>query len=306
MSKTKIAFFGTQEFAATILAGLLTDENISVDLVFTQPDRKVGRKQEIEESPVKKLALKHNLNIAQPESLKNYQLPTSDFELAVVAQYGLIIPQNIIDSFPKGMINVHGSILPKYRGASPIQAALVDGEPTTGVTIMIMDAKVDHGPILSQESMPIAQDDTFTTLGQKMAVIGSKLLLDTLHKYINGEVEPQVQEHEQATFTKLISKDDGKIDFSKSAESIYNLYRGFSPWPGIWCKWNDKRLKLLKITKSEKNLSPGEALLENKQMFVGCGRSSIEVLELQLEGKGAMSAEVFANGYKSINGEKLD
>jgi len=182
MSKTRIAFFGTQDFAATILAGLLTDENISVDLVFTQPDRKVGRKQEIEESPVKKLALKNNLNIAQPESLKSYQLPTSDFELAVVAQYGLIIPQNIIDSFPKGMINVHGSILPKYRGASPIQASLVDGETTTGVTIMIMDDKVDHGPILSQESMLIAQDDTFTTLGQKMAVVGSKLLLETLHK----------------------------------------------------------------------------------------------------------------------------
>ncbi len=305
MSKTKIAFFGTQDFAATILAGLLTDENISVDLVFTQPDRKVGRKQEIEESPVKKLALKHNLNIAQPDSLKNYQIPSSDFELAVVAQYGLIIPQNIINSFPKGMINVHGSILPKYRGASPIQAALTNGETTTGVTIMIMDAQVDHGSILSQESLSIAPDDTFTTLSQKMAVAGSKLLPETLHNYISGEILPQTQQHEQATFTKLINKDDGRVDFSKSAEDVYNLYRGFTPWPGIWCMWNDKRLKLLKVSPSEKTLSPSEVLLENKRIFIGCGKNSIEVLELQLEGKAAMSAEVFANGYKTIDKTKL-
>jgi len=298
--QTKTVFFGTHDFAATILAGLLTDENISVELVFTQPDRKVGRKQEVEESPVKKLSLKHNLNIAQPESLKDYKLPTSDFELAVVAQYGLIIPKSIIEAFPKGMINVHGSILPKYRGASPIQAALTAGETTTGITIMIMDDKVDHGPVLSQTSLPISPDDTFTTLSQKMALEGSKLLLDTLHKYIGGEITPQVQEHEQATFTKLISKDDGRVDFSKSAESIYNLYRGFTPWPGIWSMWNDKRLKLLKIIKVEKTLPPGEVLLENKRIFIGCGQNSIEVLELQLEGKGAMSAEVFANGNKTF------
>ena len=209
-------------------------------------------------------------------------------------------------AFPKGMINVHGSILPKYRGASPIQAALTAGETTTGITIMIMDDKVDHGPVLSQTSLPISPDDTFTTLSQKMALEGSKLLLDTLHKYIGGEITPQVQEHEQATFTKLISKDDGRVDFSKSAESIYNLYRGFTPWPGIWSMWNDKRLKLLKIIKVEKTLPPGEVLLENKRIFIGCGQNSIEVLELQLEGKGAMSAEVFANGNKTINGEKLN
>lgn len=303
--KINIAFFGTHEFAAAILEGLFSNPSISVTTVFTQPDRKVGRKQTIEESPVKKLALQHNAHIEQPESLKQYSIKPGEYTVAVVAQYGLIIPQHIIDAFPKGMINVHGSLLPAYRGASPIQAALMAGEKITGVTIMIMDAQVDHGPILAQESMPISPDDTFTTLSQKMAVVGSKLLLNTLPGYISGEILPQIQPHEQATFTKLISKDDGRIDFSKSAETIYNLYRGFTPWPGIWCTWNDKRLKLLKITEAEKTLPPGEVLIENKKIFVGCGQNSIEVLELQLEGKNAMTAEMFANGYKHFNGATL-
>ncbi len=324
--KIKIAFFGTQDFAATILAGILTDKSISIEAVFTQPDRKVGRKQILEESPVKKLALKHNLNIAQPESLKNFELTPSTYDLAVVAQYGLIIPKNIIESFPRGMINVHGSILPKYRGASPIQASLILGKTTTGITIMLMDELVDHGPILAQKSLPIDPDDTFTTLAEKMALEGSKLLLNTLPGYLDDSISPQIQDHSQATFTGLLTKEGGKIDFSKSADEIYNLYRGLTPWPGVWCLWNEKRLKLLKIfpisvtpksrildfasskigTKSEKNLPAGEVLVENKRIFVGCGKnSSIEVLELQLEGKNAMSAEVFANGYKDLNRVKL-
>lgn len=296
-----IAFFGTHEFAATILEGLLNNPSFLVKTVFTQPDRKVGRKQVLEESPVKKLAIQHNLHIQQPNSLKEYTLEPNNYTLAVVAQYGLIIPQHIIDAFPKGMINVHGSLLPKYRGASPIQAALMAGEQTSGVTIMIMDALVDHGPILAQQSLFITPDDTFTSLAQKMATEGSALLLNTLPKYVQGEIVPQTQDHAQATFTKLLSKEDGKIDFSKPAEVIYNLFRGLTPWPGIWCTWNEKRLKLLQICPSEKNLPAGEACIENKRIYIGCGENSIEILELQLEGKNPMSAEVFANGYKNFN-----
>lgn len=301
MEKIKIAFFGTQDFAATILDGLLSNTTFSVETVFTQPDRKVGRKQMVEESPVKKLALKHGAHIEQPESLKNYSIEAGKYSFAVVAQYGLIIPQHIIDAFPQGMINVHGSVLPAYRGASPIQAALMAGEKTTGITIMIMDSLVDHGPILAQNSLPIAPDDTYTTLAQKMAVEGSKLLLNTLPKYVGGEITPQVQDHSQATFTKLLTKDNGKIDFTWPAKTIYNLYQGLTPWPGIWCTWNDKRLKLLKITEATKTLPPGEVLIEDKHIFIGCGKDSIEVLELQLEGKNTMVADVFANGYKNFN-----
>jgi methionyl-tRNA formyltransferase len=296
-----IAFFGTHEFAATILEGLLNNPSFLVKTVFTQPDRKVGRKQVLEESPVKKLATQQNLHIQQPNSLKEYTLEPNNYTLAVVAQYGLIIPQHIIDAFPKGMINVHGSLLPKYRGASPIQAALMAGEQTSGVTIMIMDALVDHGPILAQQSLFITPDDTFTSLAQKMATEGSTLLLNTLPKYVQGEIVPQTQDHGQATFTKLLSKEDGRIDFSKSAEVIYNLFRGLTPWPGIWCLWDNKRLKLLAIDPTKKTIPPGEVLIENKHIYIGCGENSIEILELQLEGKNPMSAEVFANGYKNFN-----
>lgn len=298
MPKTKTVFFGTHEFAATILQGLLDSDIVSVEMVFTQPDRKTGRKQIMEESPVKKLAKKYNIPVEQPDSLKNFQYPISNIQLAVVAQYGLIIPKKIIDSFPKGMINVHGSLLPKYRGASPIQMALVNGEKETGVTIMLMDEKMDHGPILSEQKIAIADDDTFATLSQKMATVGAELLLDTIPKYLNGEIKQREQAHEQATFTKLLNKDDGKIDFTKTAAEIYNLYRGFTSWPGIWCLRNGKRLKLLKIRKSEKTLPVGEAGAENKHIFIGCANGSIEVLELQLEGKSIMSASSFLNGYK--------
>ncbi len=298
MSKTKTVFFGTQDFAATILQGLLESDVISVEMVFTQPDRKTGRKQTVEESPVKKLAKKYNLKIEQPETLKNYSSPLTSYSLGVVAQYGLIIPKKIIDSFPKGMINVHGSLLPKYRGASPIQAALTNGEKETGVTIMVMDEKMDHGPILSQKELKIDADDTFTTLAAKMAVEGSALLLNTLPQWLNGELKAQTQDESQVTLTKLLTKEDGLVDFNKTNDEIYNQYRGLTPWPGIWCVRNDKRLKLLKIIKSDKTLPSGEPLAENKHIFIGCGKGSIEILELQLEGKSAMDAPTFLNGYK--------
>lgn len=299
MSKIKTVFFGTHDFAATILQGLLDSDIVSVEAVFTQPDRKTGRKQIVEESPVKKLAKKYNLKIEQPESLKNYSSPLTPYPLGIIAQYGLIIPKKIIDSFPRGMINVHGSLLPKYRGASPIQAALINGDTATGVTIMLMDEKMDHGPILSQKEIPIDPNDTYTTLASKMAAEGLILLLSTLPEWLNGKLKaPQPQDESQATFTKLLTKEDGLIDFNKTNEEICNQYRGLTPWPGVWCVRNNKRLKLLKIKKSEKTLSPSEALVENKRIFIGCGRGSIEVLELQLEGKSVMDAATFLNGYK--------
>lgn len=298
MNKIKTIFFGTHDFAATILQGLLDSDIVSVNLVFTQPDRKVGRKQIVEESPVKKLAKKYNLKIEQPESLKNIQYPISNIQLGVVAQYGLIIPKKIIDSFPKGMINVHGSLLPKYRGASPIQAALINGEKETGNTIMIMDEKMDHGPILSQAKLAIGADDTFTTLAAKMAAEGSVLLLNTLAEWLSGNLKPQIQDENQATFTKLLTKEDGLVDFNKTNDEIYNQYRGLTPWPGIWMNWKGKRLKLLKITKSEKTLPAGKLSSEDKKIFIGCAQNSIEVLELQLEGKSVMNAVAFLNGYK--------
>ena len=306
MWKIKTVFFGTHDFAATILQGLLDSNVVSVEMVFTQPDRKTGRKQIMEESPVKKLTRKYNLKIEQPESLKSYKLPATSYQLGIVAQYGLIIPKTIIDSFPQGMINVHGSLLPKYRGASPIQTAIVNGEKETGVTIMLMDEKMDHGPILSQKELPIDPNDTFTALADKMAAVGSKLLLDTIQKYIAGEIAPQAQDHEKATFTKLLTKEGGLVDFNRTNDEIYNQYRGLTPWPGIWTVLNGKRLKLLKIAKKDKSLSAGQVVTEEKKIFIGCAQGSIEVFELQLEGRAAMNAATFLSGYGTINDAKLD
>ena len=224
--KVKTVFFGTHDFAATILQGLLDSDIVSVEMVFTQPDRKTGRKQIMEESPVKKLAKKYNIPVEQPESLKSYKLATTNYELGIVAQYGLIIPKVIIDSFPRGMINVHGSLLPKYRGASPIQAALINGEKETGVTIMLMDEKMDHGPILSQAELKIDADDTYTTLASKMAAESLILLLNTLPEWLslNGKKKFPPQDESHATFTKLLTKEDGLVDFNKTNDAIYNQW----------------------------------------------------------------------------------
>lgn len=305
MSKTKIVFFGTQDFAAVILQDLLDSNIISVEAVFTQPDRKTGRKQIVEESPVKKLAKKYNIPVEQPESLKSYKLLATSYELGIVAQYGLIIPKAMIDSFPNGMINVHGSLLPKYRGASPIQAALVNGEKETGITLIQMDEKMDHGPILSQATAVIDMDDTYTTMASKLAAEGLILLLNTIPEWLNGTLKAQPQDESQATFTKLLTKEDGRVDFNKTGEEIYNQYRGLTPWPGIWTVWDDKRLKLLQIKKSDKTLPPGQVNTEEHKLLIGCGEKSIEVLELQLEGKNPMDAKTFLSGYSNINGAEL-
>lgn len=299
----KTVFFGTHEFAATILDGLIKSDIVFIDLVITQPDRASGRKKTIEEPPVKILAKKYNIPVLQPESLKNFKLP-GNCDLNIVAQYGLIIPEEILDAPKYGSINVHGSLLPKYRGASPIQTAIVNGESETGNTIMLMDEKMDHGPILSQENIQIEPDDTYPQLANKMAKKAIILLLNTVPGYIAGEIRPKPQEGEP-TLTKLLTKDDGRIDFNKSSSEIYNQFRGFFPWPGIWTVWNGKRLRFLNLKKAEKNIEPGKVIVEDSHIYIGCKEGSVEIIELQLEGKNPMITKVFLNGYRNFNGTSL-
>ena len=299
-------FFGTHDFAATILQSLIDSPTVSVEMVITQPDRPVGRKQEVQKSPVKILAEKNNIIVEQPESLKNYELRTKNCELNIVAQYGLLIPKNIINAPAHGTLNVHTSLLPKYRGASPIQSAIMDGETETGVTIMKMDEGLDTGPILLQKSLNIEPDDTYPELDKKMAKIGSEALLEAIPPYIEGGLQPAVQDNSKATVCKQLSRDDGLVDWSKSADEIYNLYRGLTPWPGIWTMLEGKRLKLLKIKPADENIEAGSIKTNNGKMYIACGKKSIEVLELQLEGKKAMSANNFLTGHRNIDGIALD
>ncbi len=294
---TKIVFFGTQQFGKGILESLLSDSDFEVIGVFTQPDKPVGRKQEIQMSPVKLLAQEKNIPIFQPDSLKNYEMPNLGADLNIVCQYGLIIPQTILDSAKHGSINIHTSLLPKYRGASPIQSAILNGEKETGTTIMLMDSKMDHGPILTQEKIMIDLDDNYLTLSEKMLSSACNLLNKTIKEYLSGKIKPQEQNHEEKTLCKMFDREDGKIDFTKSAQDIYNQFRGFYVWPGIFTFFEEKRVKLLNIKPVEKKLEPGKFVTENGRLFIGCGVDSIEVFELQVEGKKPMDAKAFINGY---------
>lgn len=299
-------FFGTHDFAATILQGLIDSPLVDVKLVITQPDKPVGRKRELVEPPVKVLAKKYNIPIEQPNSLKNYTLanfPT--FQLGVTAQYGAIIPKHILEAPKFGILNVHTSLLPKYRGASPIQSAIINGEKETGVTIMKMDEGLDTGPILLQKSIEIDLDDTYLNLDKKLAHIGSGALLEAVPKYISGELKPIPQDNSKASICKQLTREDGKIDWNKSASEIYNLYRGLTPWPGVWTTWNDKRLKLLQIKPSKKQIEGGKVVVDCDKMYIGCGEKAIEVFELQLEGKKAIDTKTFVNGYSEVNNSLL-
>jgi methionyl-tRNA formyltransferase len=317
-----LLFFGTEEFAKSILKQLLDSQQFSIIGVVTKSDQEIGRKKEIHKSPVKLLAEKYNLSIYQPESLKNWSLDIDRWDVSVVCQYGKIIPKNIIDIPKFGTINVHTSLLPNYRGASPIQSAIINGETETGITIMLMDEKMDHGPILAQEKISIDPDDSYPTLSEKMMSIAGKLLLQTLDQWTKKEIQPHIQDESQVTLCKLLERDDGKIDWQNmTADQIYNLYRGTFPWPGVWTIWEGKRLKLTEIRKvPSENLSelflvnvkptsservllsnfPGLVVTLNKKTYIGVKDGAIELIKVQLEGKKEMDIKSFVNGYQIL------
>lgn len=304
-SPISVVFFGTYHFASTILQTLIDDPAITVDLVITQPDKPVGRKKVLTPPPVKVLAQEHGIEVLQPASLKKFDRDLSTFTVGITAQYGKLIPEYVLNGPNKGILNVHTSLLPKYRGASPIQSALINGEEQTGVTIMQMGVGLDTGPILLQKSLDIAPDDTYLDLDAKLADIGAQALLEAVGPYITGELAPVEQDDSQATHCSLFSREDGRIDWQKSSAEIYNQYRGLTPWPGIWAMWNDKRLKLLNIRPATQTIPAGTVMIEDGKLFIGTTDASIEVHELQLEGKQRMDVATFLQGYSNINGEIL-
>ncbi|MFH1392873.1 MAG: methionyl-tRNA formyltransferase [Patescibacteria group bacterium] len=269
----KIVFMGTPEFSVTILEALL-DSNYEIVAVITNPDAPVGRKQILTPSPVKILAEKNKIPVIQPEKMRD------NIDLAIVAAYGKIIPKNILDVPRFGTINVHPSFLPKYRGASPIQNAILNGDKKTGVTIMKLDEEMDHGPILANSELLIANSDTYESLSQKLAIAGAELLIKTIPDYVSGKIKPVEQKHSEATYTKIIKKEDGKINWSKSASETERMIRAFYPWPTAWTIWDGKILKIL------------EAKIRN---------GSLEIKKLQLEGGKILPIKEFLNGHKDFN-----
>jgi len=300
-----IAFFGTHDFAVEILQGLIDNPNINIKVVITQADKPVGRKKNITPPPIKILAQKYNLKIEQPKSLKDFILEIPNLDLNIVCQYGKIIPPHILN-YPKyETLNVHTSLLPKYRGASPIQSAILNSEDKTGITIMLMDNELDHGPILTQTEVKIDKDDNYSTLSIKMAKKGKILLLNTIPDWINGEIKPQTQIEDQKTLCSQITKEDGRINWDNPAKQIYNQYQAYYVWPGVWSVWQNKRIKFLNITPSNIILPPGQIEAEDKKIFIGTKEQSIEVVKLQIEGKKPMSAPEFLNGYPDFKNSIL-
>ncbi len=306
MNTLKTIFFGTHEFAVTILDGLVESPFFDVTLVVTQPDKPVGRKKVLTPPPVKVYAEQQGITVAQPPSLKKFDVTTYAPDICIVAQYGKIIPDHILDAAPYKTINVHTSLLPQYRGASPIQSALIHGDTTTGVTIMQMNAGLDTGPIISQRELEILPTETYLELDARLAPLASDLLVETIPQYVSGDLVPVLQVDAEATHCKQFTRDDGKVDWQRDAATIYNQYRGMTPWPGVWTMWGDKRLKLLDIRPSSQHHMPGQVSVENATLHIGTQSGSIVVHKLQLEGKKAMDAQTFLQGFSSsIDGATL-
>jgi len=305
-----LVFCGTPRFAVPTLEALV-HAGFPVGLVVTQPDRPRGRGLALTPSAVKESALALQLPVTQPDSIKNNdefraQLTAFRPDAIIVVGYGRIIPQWMIDLPRSGNINLHASLLPKYRGAAPIQWAIARGEIVTGVTTMRIDAGLDTGDILLQTEIPIKLTDTAETLAPVLAAIGADLMVDTLRGLQAGTIAPRPQDHAKATLAPILKKQDGRIDFRQTAQEICNRLRGFQPWPGAFTVFRGKNLHVWQAAVSQHSLLPGELLVEGNCLFVGCGEgAALALFEVQPEGKKRMPAGDFVHGYRPQSGEKL-
>jgi methionyl-tRNA formyltransferase len=307
-----LVFCGTPTFAVPTLERLVT-AGFRVKLVVTQPDRASGRGLDLAASPVKRAALEFGLPVGQPEKIKNNQEFRENLEqiapaAIIVVGYGRIIPQWMIDLPRFGNINLHASLLPKYRGAAPIQWAIAKGEPVTGVTIMRIDAGLDTGDIFLQAEESIQPDDTALTLGPRLAHTGAELMIRTLAGLAQGTVQPQPQDNEKATLAPILKKEDGLIDFSKTAIETWNRLRGFQPWPGAYTTFRGKTLQIHVATPAPEAavVKAGYFAIEQGRLLLGFAHgTALEIAEVQVEGKKRMSAADFINGYRPRSDEPV-
>jgi methionyl-tRNA formyltransferase len=311
-----LVFCGTPRFAVPTLEKLV-EAGHSVPLVVTQPDRPRGRGMDVAVSPVKEAATRLGIAVLQPGTIRNNdefrsQLAAIRLDAIIVVGYGRIIPQWMIDLPRLGNLNLHASLLPKYRGAAPIQWAIANGESVTGVTTMRIDAGLDTGDILMQREIAIGLEDTAETLGPKLASIGADLMVETLRGLETGQVRPTPQDHAQATLAPILNREDGRMDFSRSATHLFNRLRGFQPWPGAFTTFKGKTLQVHRAQpwQHAAKLTAGEVAVEGTRLLVGCGRdkdkdTALELIEIQVEGKRRMSAQEFINGYRPKSGDHL-
>lgn len=306
---------GTPEFAVPGLEALFADTSYDVIAVYTQPDREAGRGRHLASSPVKELALSRGIEVVQPVSLKDKSvvehIENLKPDLLVVAAYGRIITPEILCIPEFGCINIHPSLLPHYRGSSPIVEPILQGDQVTGVTIMLLDRGMDTGPILAQKEVPVSDEDTAGSLTEKLAEIGAGLLMETLPRWITGKIEPQPQDESKASYTRIINKEDGEINWHLPAIDLWRRVRAFSPWPGSYTRWQGKLLRIIEaIPVSAKDPVEEGRVIALKQerksdIAVGTGDGYLCLIKVQMEGKRVMPADEFVRGQRDFIGSQL-
>jgi methionyl-tRNA formyltransferase len=309
----RLVFLGTPEFAVPTLERIV-EAGHEVLTVVTQPDRPKGRGQQTVAPPVKQAALRLGLPIYQPERVRRADavehLRALAPEIMVVVGYGQIIPQSIIDIAPRGIVNVHASLLPKYRGAAPVQWAIVTGESVTGVTTMQIDAGLDTGDILLSAQTEIGPEENALALLGRLAVMGADTLVETLEHLAAGDLVPVKQDSAQATYAPILKREDGWIDWSQPAQAIHNRVRGLQPWPGAYTQFRGQTLHIWKSKLWDQDFRPAAGHLSGsivsvKPLIVNCGSGALELLELQLAGRKRIFATDFANGQRLKQNERL-
>jgi methionyl-tRNA formyltransferase len=305
-----LVFCGTPQFAVPTLEKLV-EAGFNIRLVLTQPDRPKGRGLGLVASPIKQTAERLGLSIYQPEKIKqNEELRAKLDPIApaaiIVVGYGRIIPKWMLELPKHGNINLHASLLPKYRGAAPIQWAIANGESVTGVTTMRIDEGLDTGDILLQKDLVILDEDTAETVSPRLAAIGAELMIETLRGLAEGTISPKAQKNDEATLAPILKKEHGRIDFSRTAQEIYNRLRGFQPWPGAFTSFRGKMLNITAAKPSAEKVPQAQLLVKDEKLFAGCGNSiALELLEVQPEGKKRISARDFVHGYRPRVGERV-
>ena len=321
----RIIYMGTPQFAVPALTalikgaapGVLLSEGYEIVAVVTRPDKPAGRGRDIVFSPVKQTALEHNIPVWQPGSFKKAEnseaLAMYAADLYIVAAFGQILPQKVLDQPRYGTLNIHASLLPKYRGADPIAEAILQGDKEAGVSIMKLDAGIDTGPVLLRRSVPLAEDETTGTLTAKLADLGAQALLEVLPAWIAGTITPELQDEQRATHTHMLKKEDGAINWQLPASVLARQVRAYDPWPGTYTHWKGKLLKIIKAqaraVETDTDIPPGMVKAQEEAghqvLAIVTGSGLLLVKQLQLEGKKAMSAEEFLRGYAQIIGQAV-
>ncbi|HNZ86141.1 MAG TPA: methionyl-tRNA formyltransferase [bacterium] len=305
--KNNIIFFGSDINAKNLLEKLV-NSNFNICLTITKSEKKTGREKK--QNPVKLFCVEKNINFLEIDKIEKNHIKiikSHNPDVGILLAYGVLIPQNVIDLFTYGIINIHPSMLPKYRGSSPIQSALLNGDSETGVSVMLLSKKMDAGPIIAQQKLKIEKSDNYSDLSKKLFNLGIELLLQNLEKYLKQEIIPTPQNEEQKTITKMIEKSDGLINWETNAKDIFNKIRAFELWPGAYTKFNGKILKIIEADFEEKITENkiGKVFIESDKVFIQCKNSVLELKKVQLEGKSSCDIKSFINGYRNFVGSIL-